>query len=61
MRSAICSGSVSALECEDEESEGEDRMSGWTMRLGEYDFMTVDAVGVQITWDCCLVVSNGVM
>lgn len=52
MRFAISSGSVSALECDDEESEGEDLMSGWTMRLGEYDLMTVDAVGVHMTWDC---------
>lgn len=30
---------------------GEERMSGWTIRLGEYVLMTVAAVGVQMTWD----------
>ena len=52
MRLAISEGSVSAsAEGRDEDEEGEERMRGWTIRLGEYDLMTVAAVGVQITWD----------
>lgn len=52
IREAIFSADSFVEDSSDAVGEGDWRISGWTMRLGEYVLITEAAPGVHITWDC---------
>lgn len=52
MRDAILSADSDEADWSDDSGDGVWRMSGCTIRLGEYVLITEAAPGVQMTWDC---------